>query len=313
MKFFRMVAPALLLTGIVGLGLAPRRGLAQDATATLNTTATLNVGGYTILRLRGAAGGYTPEQRVSILLARITPLLGVPVIKPSDVVVYLPDPKSRVNRAPVIYALGRRLVTVDPATVTAAGGGNALQLATQWAKRLQQVLPRVNYRPSNLPEPTVPENPPLTVTSDFSKVGGGDGWVTLRGKTVMRLRGPQPGGLTATERADLLIGRLKRVANDPAASAPDAVQTAALPDGTASLSLAGARLITVTSADAKAAGFPSPDTLAAAWGKNLRAALPASLTPATDAPATDTPKDPATLLPPGILTPDDAPAPQVAP
>ena len=111
-----------------------------NAPADAPTAADLNLGGYPVLRLHGAAGGLTPEQRINVILSRVTPLLGDPVILPSDVVVYLPPPKSRTNRYPVIYALGRRLITVDPATVKAAGGGRTpLQVATLWAARLQQV------------------------------------------------------------------------------------------------------------------------------------------------------------------------------
>ena len=70
---------------------------------------------------RGTAGGMTPEQRVDVIMSRITPLLGTPIIRPSDVVVYIPPAKSRYNRYPVIYALGRRIVTVDPETVKSSG------------------------------------------------------------------------------------------------------------------------------------------------------------------------------------------------
>ncbi|MDQ2800251.1 MAG: hypothetical protein M3Y13_11490, partial [Armatimonadota bacterium] len=212
----------------------------------IEVPADLNLGGYPVLRLRGTAGGMTPDQRVSVILSRITPLLGNPVILPSDVVVYLPPEKSRYNRYPVIYVLGRRIVTVDPATVKAAGGGKTpLQTATVWAKRLQQVLPRVNWRPSNVPEPKIPADPPLTVTKDFSQVGGDPAAVTLRGKVILKLRGAQLGGLTAAERADMLTARLAHLANQPAATAPDAVQVATLPTGDATLALAGTTLLSV--------------------------------------------------------------------
>lgn len=267
--------------------------------------ADLNLGGYPVLRLRGTAGGMTPEQRISVILSRITPLLGNPVILPSDVVVYLPPPKSRYNRYPVIYALGRRIITVDPATVKAAGGGKTpIQVATVWAKRLQQVLPLVNWRPSNAPEPKVPANPPLTATTDFAQVGGDPAPVTLRGKVILKLRGSQLGGMTAAERADMLTARLARLANQAAATAPDAVQVATLPTGNASLTLAGMTLLSVTAQDASAAGLAQPALLAESWAKNLRAVLsppppvptgnaPTAqvkpVTPALPAPATDGP------------------------
>ena len=275
------------------------------AQASPDTPADLNLGGYPVLRLRGTAGGMTPDQRVGVILSRVTPLLGNPVILPSDVVVYLPPPKSRYNRYPVIYALGRRLITVDPATVKAAGGGKTpLEVATLWAKRLQQVLPRVNWRPSNAPEPKIPADPPLTVTKDFAQVGGDPGLVTLRGKVILKLRGSQLGGMTAAERADMLTARLAHLANQTAATAPDAVQVAALPTGDASLTLTGTSLLLVTPQDAVAAGLADPALLAQSWAKNLRAVLtpPALISPAS---ATETPPS---ASPPAASVPPASPA-----
>ena len=272
--------------------------------------ANLTLGGYPVLCLRGAAGGLSPQERIDVILDRLTPLLGIPSIQPSDVVVFLPSPTSRVNRYPVIYALGRRLITVDPATVKAAGSGKTpLQMATLWAKRLQQVLPRVNWRPPNAPETRVPANPPLTVTSDFTQVGGQIGLVYLRGKLVLKVRGPQMGGLTAAERADLLTARLNRLANRPEAIVPEAVQVTALPDKTAQLALAGTPLIVVTAADATAASFPQPVQLADAWAKNLRGVLtppvppPAPPAPVVDATQPVTPTQPETAPTPTQVVP----------
>jgi len=256
--------------------------------------ADLNLGGYPVLRLRGTAGGLTPDQRVGVILSRVTPLLGNPVILPSDVVVYLPPPKSRYNRYPVIYALGRRLITVDPATVKAAGGGKTpLEVATVWAKRLQQVLPRVNWRPSNAPEPKIPLDPPLTVTTDFAQVGGDNAPVTLRGKVILKVRGPQAGGLTPAERADMLTARLARLANQPAATAQDAVKVTMTTMGGAALALAGTTLLSVTPQDAAAANVTKPSLLAESWAKNLRAVLtppaPVAAAPVAAAPAPEAP------------------------
>jgi len=279
--------------------------------------ADLNLGGYPVLRLRGTAGGMTPDQRISVILSRVTPLLGNPVILPSDVVVYLPPPKSRYNRYPVIYALGRRLITVDPATVKAAGGGKTpIEVATLWAKRLQQVLPRVNWRPSNAPEPNIPADPPLLVTTDFAQVGGDPAPVTLRGKVILRLRGSQLGGMTAAERADMLTARLGRLANQAAATAPDAVQVAATPTGDASLALAGTTLVSVTAQDAKMAGLAKPSLLAESWAKNLRAVLmpPSPALPAVmgDAPTAQAKPAP-TALPVPEAPPSAPPAVSVPP
>ena len=326
----RNVRPAALAAGLLALSLRPLAAqtppdaqtatlpppaaAAPAASALTGGYADLTVGGYAVLRLRGSAGGLSPADRIGVIESRLTPLLGVPNIRPSDVVVYLPDPKSRVNRAPVLYALGRRLITVDPATIKAAGGGDALAVATKWAKRLQQVLPRVNWRPPNAPEPKVPTNPPLLITRDFTQVGGQTAFVTLRGKTVLKLRGPQPGGVTAAERADLLTARLEMAANRPEASAPDAVKVTDGPGGAASLSLAGTTLVSVGADDARLAGFTQPAQLANAWAKNLRAALPAPA-PAADAapaPAADAAPAPAADAAPAPAA-DAAPAPAPMP
>ncbi len=296
MKKMRVFASAALLAALgTGLGTAS----AQTPPA---APAYLTLGGYNVLCLRGTAGGLDPAQRVDVIMSRVAPLLGDPKILPSDVVVYLPPPTSRFNRYPVIYALGRRIVTVDPATVKASGlSQTPLQAATLWAKRLQQVLPRVNWRPSNAPETKVPTNPPLLITPDFTKVGGEAAFVALRGKTVLVLRGPQTGGMTAAERGDLLTARLERLANNPAALTPDAVQVTTQPKGDATLALAGTPLLTVTAADAQAAGAKAPDTLAQSWAKNLRLALASSASVLPAAPIGQPPA--ASTLPPTLVTP----------
>jgi hypothetical protein len=252
--------------------------------------ADLILGGYPILRLRGAAGGLAPDQRIAAITDRLTPLLGNPDIHPDDVTVYLPPPKSLYNRYPVIYVLGRHIITVDPATVQAIGGGKTpLQVAKIWAERLQQVLPRVNWRPSNAAETIVPVHPPLTVTPDFTQVGGDSAPVNLRGQIVMVLRGPQPGGMTAAERADLMTSRLARLLSQPGMDAPDAVQVLTPPTGDASLSLLGTPLISITAQDAAAAHLSSPAALAESWGKNLRAALAPKPVPTPTAPSPTAP------------------------
>ena len=291
----------LAVFGLTALPLACLCPLAAQTNAELATPpelakplgpneADLILGGYRILRLRGSAGGLAPDQRIGAVTDRLTPLLGNPSILPADVTIYLPPAKSRYNRYPVIYVLGRRVITVDPATVKAAGGDKTpLQTATIWAARLQQVLPRVNWRPSNAAETVIPVHPPLTITHEFAEVGGFTAPVILRGKVVLTLRGPQPGGMTAAERGDLLTSRLTRLAYHPGADAPDAVQVASLPTGDASLSLLGTPLVSVTAKDAEAAGFPAPSDLAESWAKKLRAVLAPKPAPAPAPPLSVTP------------------------
>ena len=301
----KMPLRVCLLTSAALLTFTVRTASAQTPPT---APAYLTLGGYNVLCLRGTAGGLDPAQRVDVILSRVTPLLGNPKILPSDVVVYLPPVSSRLNRYPVIYALGRRIVTVDPATVKASGLiQTPLQAATLWAKRLQQVLPRVNWRPSNAPDTKVPANPPLLITSDFSKVDGQTAVVSLRGKVVLKLRGPQLGGMTAAERADLLTARLERLANNPAASAPNAVEVTDQPGRSdATLTLAGIPLLSVTAADAAAAGLSAPDTLAQSWAKNLRLALAASAPVLPASPIGQPPAPstlPPTLVPPSPVAP----------
>lgn len=297
---------AFLLTAVGG------GARAQDA-----APADVTLGGEVVLRLRATAGGYTPQQRVGVIEERLTRTLAVPGIKPSDTVVY-----SAPGKPPVIYVLGRRLITVDASTVKAAGGGTAMELATQWAKRLQQLLPRVNYRPSNAPEPVIPANPPLLVTDDLSKIGG-TGSVVLSGKIVARLA-PQPGSkTTATERADLIGDRLERIVavrqaksalqsadiqavappgakpaelKTPDPKMPEAKKTAKpqtstptpnmpTPPPPAQVTIGQTIALTASADDAAAAKMPSPAVLANVWAKNIRAALGLPVVPSPAAPA----------------------------
>lgn len=243
--------------------------VAPAVTLPAEPPAVFTLAGEIVLRLRTPVGTQTPQQWVDGLTGRVTNLLATPGILPSDVVVYAPK-----GKAPSVYALGRRMLTVDAATVQSAGGKDALTLAKTWAARLQQTLPRANYRPPNVPEPVIPPHPSLVVTPDFTKVGGSPGLAYLRGKPVIFLYGPQLGGLTAQERADQLSARLDRAAGKVAPDSPNPVQvTAGTKPVAATLLLGDTPVITVDQAQAKAAGAGSPQFLANAWAKNIRRAL----------------------------------------
>ncbi|MEO7719322.1 MAG: hypothetical protein ABIY70_24235 [Capsulimonas sp.] len=238
-----------------------------------DTPADVTLGGEVVMRLRSSVGGMTPQQRVGAIEERLTRLLAIPGITPADVVVYTP-----AGKPPVVYAVGRRLIEVDKQTAISAGSsGEPLKLATGWAKKLQQLLPRVNWRPNNAPEPTVSENPPLTVTDDFFQVGGATGQVYLRDKLVATLRGPQPGGFTAAEYADVLGARLNIISHRLGAGAVDSVKTidlSAYPVNGPSLVLMGERpVLIVEPTEAEAAQMASTDLLAQSWAKNLRKVL----------------------------------------
>jgi len=260
-QLFRTAAALMLVAG---------SALSAGAQPPKTNFADLILGGESVFRLRVPDGGMTAQQRIDLMTERLTPLLGVPNIHPSDVVVYAPSGKS-----PTIYVLGRRIVTIDPAIRAASSGSSAAAIAAKWAKQLQQTLPRVDWRPSNAPDSVVPKNPSLKTTADFTQVGGMDAPVIWHRKLVLRLRGPQPGSLTAAERADLLTARLDRLVNLPGASMPNSVQVVPppLPAADVPITLAGAPLIAVTRADAQASGLGTPLALASAWAKNLQAAL----------------------------------------
>lgn len=318
------IAAALILLALPGHAATDKNAPATDTTAASGPAAPpadLTLGNEVVLRLRASAGGQTPQQRVGTVESRLANVLGTPNIRPSDVVVYTP-----AKGAPVIYALGRRLITVDTATVRAAGtpGAKPIDVATRWAKRFQQVLPRVNYRPSNAPEPKVPANPPLLVTRDFAKVGGNKGFVVLRGKPILTLHGPQNGGLTAQERADALSARLERLANNPQAQGPDGVVVVApaaskpkAAPGEVTVQVAQTPFITVDPSEAKFVGTTSAK-LAAQWAAHIRAvvgtvnpnALPAAVAGTAPTPDVTAPAAPDAPAAPAVNTPS---APTAAP
>lgn len=262
---------AVLSSGAFAQDAAPNASappVASAVTLPVTPPAVFTLAGEIVLRLRSPIGPQTPQQWVDALTGRVANLLATPGITPSDVVVYAPK-----GKAPSVYALGRRMLTVDPATVRSAGGKDALTLAKIWAGRLQQTLPRANYRPPNTPEPVIPPHPSLLVTPDFTKIGGSPGLAYLRGKPVIFLYGPQLGGFTAQERADQLSARLDRAAGKVTPDSPNPVQVTPGTPPTVTLLLGDTPVITVDKIQARAAGAGSPQFLANAWAKNIRRAL----------------------------------------
>jgi len=285
------------------------------------------IGGEVLLRLRAAAGGRSPEDRAADITDRLTRLVAVPDLTPADVTVFTPW-----NRPPVIYVLGRKLITVDTATAKASGIGKPMEVAVKWAKRLQQILPLVDYRRPNEPEPVVPANPPLTITGDFNKIGGDVGDVILRDKLVMRLRGPQPRGMTPAESADLMSGLISHALHATDNLQPSDIHVDPVPPGQPRVNpyfigplpqhpkspvvlRIGARpIVLVDFVQADASGAASPKLLAEGWAKNIRNVVfpppkpepPASPTPP---PADSTAPPPATGSTPPEAPPASPPAP----
>jgi hypothetical protein len=176
---------------------------AATAPSTAQPPAMLDLAGLDVFEIHCGIGGLSPQDRVDQITSRLTPLLGVPSIPPDAVRVY--DP---AGGNPSIYVLGRRIVTIDPKSAALEGKETSLQLATTWANKLQYVLPQVNYRKPGQPLPDLTLHPKVMVTGNLADVGGYIGEVLIGRKIVMRLRGVQPDGLTAAERADMIRSRL---------------------------------------------------------------------------------------------------------
>jgi hypothetical protein len=122
----------------------------------------------------------------------------------------------------------------------------------------------------------VPANPPLKIARDLSEVGGSVGNVEVYGKLVMVIRGPQPGGLTAAERADILHARIQQIARLKAPLTANDVTVAGNandPKSSAEIDIAGSAIYTVTPADARLSHTLGALALAGMWRDKLIAAL----------------------------------------
>jgi len=247
--------------------------------AEADNSVALNLGGETVVSLRPAAG-QTAAGRVDAVTDRLNVILGVPYIQPSDVAVLTSPPQ-----APVIFVLGRRLLTLSSDTASDGQPGSSLALALRVARRLQQILPRIDYRPSNEPEPVIAPNPPLTITSNIALVGGDTGQAQWRGRTAFTLRGLQPPDVkgvrrTAAERGDLLTSRLSEIAAHLTGTLDPALVTVSdLPNGNSQLRVGEFALANVTLSDALFYAANSPRELAEKWAHEFRASLLAAAKP----------------------------------
>jgi peptidylprolyl isomerase len=88
-----------------------------------------------------ALGGYTLQQRGDIIQQRLVEILSQQNLAPSDVTV------RNTRSGPTIYVRDRLLLTVDAATARANNNSTPDALARIWARRLADVLPRVNAKP----------------------------------------------------------------------------------------------------------------------------------------------------------------------
>ncbi len=98
----------------------------------------ISVSGEELFRIRAGAGGYTAAQRADKVRERLVPILSLPALKADDVVIR----QSRPGQDAAIYVRGLLLVTVDR-TLASANRAKPFALASHWADRLREVLPRV--------------------------------------------------------------------------------------------------------------------------------------------------------------------------
>lgn len=124
-----------------------------------------------------------------------------------------------------IYALGRKLITVDAALAKANGQPSAKLQAIKLAKQFMQLLPSVCYAPPTLPSYTPPANPPVNYTYDLSAVVPKDvtSRVELWGKPLFKLAGIQDGNQTPPDRAALLNQKVGYVIGAPGKHTPDEI------------------------------------------------------------------------------------------
>src|SRR5579862_9008697 len=133
------------------------------------------LGGDVVMTLTSDADGQSAQDLADSITDRLTYLVSVPDLHPSDVVIYQ-NPKA----GPVIYVLGRTLMTVDDATAKSIGLGSPMKTARILARRLQIELPQADIRLPDEPAPKIPVNPSVVVTNDLNKVGGNVGTVIFR-------------------------------------------------------------------------------------------------------------------------------------
>jgi hypothetical protein len=92
------------------------------------------VGGTPIMRVRVAAGGYTPEQRASYIQNRLNYLLGIGPIFASDITI------APQGDDYLVLVKGHLLFTADSATAQ-FNDATTRDLAATWADNMRMVLP----------------------------------------------------------------------------------------------------------------------------------------------------------------------------
>lgn len=290
---FFLTALFCVIAGLLSAGAGETAALSAEPSVTLKAPsmasldrADFMVGGDAAFRVHGKAAGMGASQRVALMQQRLASIVGDTPIRPSDIAVYKP-----ASGSPAIYVLGRRFWSIDAATAKAEGD-SAAAVAIRWAKALQRDLPSTTGAAGGS-EPA--GNVPLRVTGDLAAVGDGTGEVKVKGVVVMRLRGVQPGPMTAADRASEVQSRLdSALRKTDEAKGPD-IEVVILPvsDGGSVapviLAVNGQRVMRIDRSLSASAGYASPDDLAQAWTKTIQTVefgIPYAYTPIGSAPAT---------------------------
>lgn len=196
-------------------------------------------------RLKTSAAGYKLSERARIVDMRITEVLCRRLVGPVTI--------RPIRGKPTIYVGPVRVVTVYPEDAKAAGMDCPWQLARQWADGLRQGLPVVV--PGPLPQKA-------------GGVGGGAEAVTVAidNRVLFRLRWPN--GFSSLQERQATV---ERRVTDALSRRASQVTTAATESGIG-VYADGRLVVEATAMDAQIAGC-SAEALAAAWAKNLSAAL----------------------------------------
>lgn len=209
----------------------------------------------------------------------------------------------------IIYAMGRRFITVTPEMAKANGVPSAGVFAARLARRYMQTLPRECFRPPSLPALTnIPANPALRLTTNLEQCipPDVDGKVYMLGKALFSTADVQPDGSTGPDKAGLLTKKTTKIVTNRDASTP-AVVTAVKNGKMAEVQVDGQTLYTLNDFDAKSNGLPN----ALAFAQYLSKQLTQRLASAAPAP-TPTEGEPAPVTTPPTETPT-TPAPDPAP
>ena len=191
----------------------------------------------------------------------------------------------------LIYVMGRRFLTIDPATAKANGVSSSAALATKLARQYMQSFPRECFRPPSLPAlGNIPAKPPLQLTTNIENCVPTDvkGQVEMYGKALWNTAAIQPDGSTGPDKAAILTMKTTRVVRGVTAYTPDMV-TAVKSGKNGEVKVNGAPLYTISEFDAKSNGFKDAYGFAQFLAEQVGKRLAAQMQPAMDTTPAETP------------------------